>query len=232
MVGLGALINLTDVHGTTPLMDLVRNTENGTKVLTDLTLSGKRLLIDAQNCTGETVLWRSLFHGRLDTTQILLKNDKANAGLLTRVQGSLADYFVGSFGFRPFGITVTNYRKRPLMKTLPPIFAPLLFDSPCCLNERNKTGQKNGPLKLSMLDKFSVSVFNQVIKSFIAPIIDNFQAQIGPESVVEALEDLIEIHTDYKHLIEEKVFQPVNLLPLMFGHVSSGLRQICIRYYS
>ena len=64
MVSLGALINLTDVHGTTPLMDVIKNTENATKIHSNLTLFGKRLLIDAQNCTGETALWRSLFNGR------------------------------------------------------------------------------------------------------------------------------------------------------------------------
>ena len=64
MVSLGALINLTDVHGTTPLMDVIKNTENATKIHSDLTLFGKRLLIDAQNCTGETAIWRSLFNGR------------------------------------------------------------------------------------------------------------------------------------------------------------------------
>ena len=64
MVSLGALINLTDVHGTTPLMDVIKNTENATKIHSDLTLFGKRLLIDAQNCSGETAIWRSLFNGR------------------------------------------------------------------------------------------------------------------------------------------------------------------------
>ena len=64
MVSLGALINLTDVHGTTPLMDVIKNTDTAIKIHSDLTLFGKRLLIDAQNCTGETALWRSLFHGR------------------------------------------------------------------------------------------------------------------------------------------------------------------------
>ena len=96
--------------------------------------------------------------------------------------------FVGSFGFRPFGIGVSAYtKKRPSMKSLPALLAPLLFDSPCNLTERNKTGQKNGPLKLSMLDKYSVTAYNQVIKAYITP----FVSKLSPEEVNEYLGELI-----------------------------------------
>ena len=76
MVSLGALINLTDVHGTTPLMDVIKNTENATKIHSDLTLFGKRLLIDAQNCTGETAIWRSLFNGRFVNNTVWPVNER------------------------------------------------------------------------------------------------------------------------------------------------------------
>ena len=41
MVSMGALVNLTDVHGTTPLMDLIRNSDNTLRIHADLTVSGK-----------------------------------------------------------------------------------------------------------------------------------------------------------------------------------------------
>ena len=41
MVTLGALVNLTDVHGTTPFMDLVKNTDNAIRIHSDLLLRGK-----------------------------------------------------------------------------------------------------------------------------------------------------------------------------------------------
>ena len=110
MVSMGALVNLTDVHGTTPLMDLIRNSDNTLRIHADLTVSGKvsisflkcsnfvikseffqRLLFDAQNCTGETALWRSMFYGKMDCTSLLLY-DNSNTALQTRVQGSLADF--------------------------------------------------------------------------------------------------------------------------------------------
>ena len=93
------------------------------------------------------------------------------------------------------------------MKALPPLLAPLLFDSPCNLTERNKTGQKNGPLKLSMLDKYSVTAYNQVIKANITP----FVSQLTPDDVNEYIEELIKTHTDYKHLIEDELFKTNDL---------------------
>jgi hypothetical protein len=41
MVTLGALVNLTDVHGTTPFMDLVRNTDRAVQTHSDLSRLGK-----------------------------------------------------------------------------------------------------------------------------------------------------------------------------------------------
>ena len=131
--------------------------------------------------------------------------------------------FVGSFGFRPFGIGVSAYtKKRPSMKSLPALLAPLLFDSPCNLTERNKTGQKNGPLKLSMLDKYSVTAYNQVIKAYITP----FVSKLSPEEVNEYLGELIKTHTDYTHLIEDELFKIQDLGQMLFGN---ALQQKCIR---
>ena len=139
--------------------------------------------------------------------------------------------FVGSFGFKPFGINLSAaLKKRPLIKQLPPLVSPLLYDSPCSLNERNKTGQNNGPLKLCMIDKYSVGVLNQVIKTYIAPVVDTYQRKIGCDEVGQLISDLVKIHTDYRHLVEERIFQPNTLVPLMFGNISSGLRQLTIRH--
>ena len=41
-VTLGALVNLTDVHGTTPFMDLIKNTDVAVKVYRDLNHHQKR----------------------------------------------------------------------------------------------------------------------------------------------------------------------------------------------
>ena len=82
--------NFLDVHGTTPFMDLVKNTEEAVKIYESLNHHQKRVLIDAQNCCGETALWRSMFHGRLDCSKLLLE-ENANTVFCARVQESPAD---------------------------------------------------------------------------------------------------------------------------------------------
>ena len=89
-VTLGALVNLTDVHGTTPFMDLIKNTDVAVKVYRDLNHHQKRVLIDAENCCNETSLWRAMFHGRLDCSEMLI-NEGANTALAARIQESPAD---------------------------------------------------------------------------------------------------------------------------------------------
>ena len=87
---MGALVNLTDVHGTTPFMDLIKNTDVAVKVYRDLNHHQKRVLIDAENCCNETSLWRAMFHGRLDCSEMLI-NEGANTALAARIQESPAD---------------------------------------------------------------------------------------------------------------------------------------------
>ena len=55
MVTLGALVNLTDVHGTTPFMDLIKSTDNALRIHSDLLLRGKvRLVISiVEECSSQ-----------------------------------------------------------------------------------------------------------------------------------------------------------------------------------
>ena len=161
-------------------MDLVKNTDEAVKIYESLNHHQKRVLIDAQNCCGETALWRSMFHGRMDCSKLLLE-ENANTVFCARVQESPADsvslkenwllisrkkidfrslfQFIGSYGFRPFGFNAQLLKKRSVIKSLPALFAPLLFDSPCISTEREKFGEQNETLRVCMLDKFFVSVY-------------------------------------------------------------------------
>ena len=71
-------------------MDLVKNTDEAVKIYESLNHHQKRVLIDAQNCCGETALWRSMFHGRMDVSKLLL-DENANTVFCARVQESPAD---------------------------------------------------------------------------------------------------------------------------------------------
>ena len=117
-----------------------------------------------------------------------------------------------------------------MIKTLPALFAPLLFDSPCIAAERDvTTGDQNETMKVCMLDKFSVKIFNQVVDKYLSPLVDSCDPGFSREEMSQILVNLIKNHTDYKHLIDEKIFQPQSLVQLMFGKLSSGLRQLAVR---
>lgn len=110
MITLGALINLTDVHGTTPYMDVIRNTNCAVKIYNDFIVNGKvsvshmrfklasyaqlfpfqRVLIDAQNCVGETSFWKAMIFGKLECAKLLI-DESVNTSLLARVRESNAD---------------------------------------------------------------------------------------------------------------------------------------------
>jgi hypothetical protein len=47
--------------------------------------------------------------------------------------------------------------------------------------------------------------------------------------VERTLHELLKAHTAYKHLTEDKVFGRIAIIPLLFGRLSGGLRQLCIR---
>ena len=117
------------------------------------------------------------------------------------------------------------------MKTLPALFAPLLFDSPCISTERENFGDQNETLKVCMLDKFSVEVFNKVVDKYLSPLVDSCDHNPGfsSQEISTILVNMIKIHTDYRHLIENKIFQPMSLVQLMFGNFTSGLRQLAVR---
>ena len=121
-----------------------------------------------------------------------------------------------------------------MIKSLPALFAPLLFDSPCISTEREKFGEQNETLRVCMLDKFSVEVFNKVVNKYMSPLVDSNceddpQVGFGNEELSNILVNLIKNHTDYRHLIDNKIFQPSALVQLMFGNLTSGLRQQAVR---
>ena len=90
-------------------MDLVKNTDEAVKIYESLNHHQKRVLIDAQNCCGETALWRSMFHGRMDVSKLLL-DENANTVFCARVQESPADSVSFLLDFWNFISTRTNFR--------------------------------------------------------------------------------------------------------------------------
>ena len=119
------------------------------------------------------------------------------------------------------------------MRSIPAVVAPILCDSPCFtatkrpipFNNPDKNEFYSIPNKKR--NKFSVKTINNVIRTYISPLVD--KGWFCQNELDQWIRKHIITHTDYRNLTENKVFQEDSMIPLMFGHLSSGLRQQCLR---
>ena len=229
MVQKGGLINLTDVHGTTPYMDVIKYTDRALGTYIEMKNLGKHVSLDVQNCSGDYALFRALFQGQLDTANLILhESESILPKRKTRVQESRQKRPSRQFRFSNF------FRRKPPIHNIPAFLAPILCDSPCFTTEkscndlfisRNTHFSDSAPSRKRL--RFSVQNVNSVIRRFISPLVDKgWFCQNGLEQWTR---NHIITHTYYKNLVDNKVFQDDALIPLMFGHFSSGLRQQCLR---
>lgn len=117
------------------------------------------LLLDAQNCSGESALFRAMFQGKRSITHLLL-DEGASSFSMARVQKSYtqSQCFVGLMSY---------LHRPPSISNLPSLLAPMLGDSPCLKQVCKRLKAKPGEVK-----DFSVPVFNQIVRQRISPFID------------------------------------------------------------
>ena len=72
-----------------------------------------------------------------------------------------------------------------------------------------------------------MKTFNKIATEFISPLVD--RGWFCTREVERTLHELLKVHTVFKHLTENKVFQEIAIISIMFGNHSGGLRQMCIR---
>ena len=75
--------------------------------------------------------------------------------------------------------------------------------------------------------RFAVKTFNNIATKFVSPLVD--RGWFCTREVERTLHELLKVHTMFKHLTEDKVFQEIAIITIMFGNHSGGLRQRCIR---
>ena len=224
----GALINLTDVHGTTPFMDVIRYTDRAIGTYVEMKSLGKQLNLDVQNCSGDCALFRALFRGQLDTATLVLNEGEASIiSRETRVQEAKPKRPSRQFRFSSY------FRRKSPIRSIPAVIAPILCDSPCFTSNRRQASfsryDKNDFYNTSnrKRTKFAVQTINNVIRAYISPLVD--KGWFCQNELDQWIRKHIITHTDYRNLTENKVFQEDSMIPLMFGHLSSGLRQQCLR---
>ena len=75
----GAHINITDVHGSSPFMDVVASTDNAAEVYAMSLSMGQDLRLDVQNCVKESALYRAYYYGKPEVVNMILNiNDPDN----------------------------------------------------------------------------------------------------------------------------------------------------------
>ena len=117
-------------------------------------------------------------------------------------------------------------RRPPTITNLPALLAPLLCDS-AFFKWRRAYNRRSNNSSLPIRSKFNVELFNEAIRTKIAPFVD--LGWFCTREVEKTILELVKVHTQFKHLTEEKVFQEIAIIPMMFGNLSGGLRQACVR---
>ena len=120
-------------------------------------------------------------------------------------------------------------RRPPCISNLPALLAPFLGNSSCFTRAAASLSVPGAHVSRQSQHKrrFSVRTFNKIAAEFIAPLVD--RGWFCTREVERTLHELLKVHTSFKHLTEDKVFQEIAIITIMFGNLSGGLRQRCIR---
>ena len=213
MLELGANVNIADVHNTTPVMDVISLGDQARALASLALLSSQSLMLDSDNCSLQSALWRSVFQGHSSLSRHLIA---AGAGQASSARVEAIT--------RHGGCSRVS-RHQTIRATVPSLLAPLLSDSPCTANlharlPRRRTGQ---PAAM----EFSSHAVSHVCRHAVAPLVDTGHLQ--PEQVAGLVAGLISQQTDHQCAGDSAVVEPAAVLPLMFGELSAGLRQLAVR---
>ena len=209
MLEKGANVNLADVHNTTPIMDII-SLGDQSRARHWLGLL-QPLMLDIENCSLQSGLWRSVFQGH---SLLSLDLIKAGAGQSSASRVEMIT--------RP---APRISRHSGIKTTVPALLSPLLSDSPCTAQlharlPRRRSGQGGH-------QEFSYHAVSHVCRHCIAPAVDAGQLQTS--HVQGLVSSLIGQQTDHGTAGDSAVVDPASLIPLMFGQLGAGLRQLAVR---
>jgi len=212
MLELGANVNHADVHNTTPLMDIIMlgDQHRAMAGMVSMQAGGRSLLLDSQNCSLQSALWRAIFQGHTSLALQLVRSG-ASQGCSARVE--------------PLSRPVTRIPRHPTIKaTVPALLAPFLHDSPCTANlnarlPKKRTGRTT--------HEYSALASIHLARNTLAPLVDKGYMQ--DQAVADLTSTLIRLNTDHTQAGDSNVVDSKAIIPLMFGELSAGLRQLAVR---
>ncbi|KAK3888448.1 hypothetical protein Pcinc_007476 [Petrolisthes cinctipes] len=206
-------LDQADLHGNTPLMDaiLLTNPQDCMTLYHAMRAAGRRLDLNATNCCGETPLFRAAFVGAVG-----LAARMCGDGAFTSATVCLSQIPMSCSNCCDFDLRLMM-QAAPVLTT--PLLAPLLADAPARLRYSHVPARELGP-RLARPHKHLI---DKVVAAGVSPLVD-----LGClTNVASHLATLLGL-TNFQHLAEGPV-ATADLQVLMFGQLSAGLRQLCVR---
>ena len=215
MLELGANVNLADVHNTTPLMDVIAlgDEPRARRELGRLRASGREILVDNQNCSLQSAVWRAMHQGMAGLVGDLV-GEEGRGGTGARVE-ALPRHAASARLPRPGAIRCG----------VPPLLAPYLADSPVTANLHARLPRRRHGR--ATVHEYSAGAMEHVTRCLVAPAVD--RGWLQEPGVTERLVELVRQHTAHTAAADPGVVDPAALLPLMFGQLTAGLRQLAVR---
>ncbi|KAK8744262.1 hypothetical protein OTU49_000706 [Cherax quadricarinatus] len=208
-------LNLCDIHGNSPLMDaILRNDcEKSLSLYEAMCDTVDFIDVNMHNCCGETALFRAAFVGAIDLASRLCEY---GAQIQTNV--SLSQVPI-TYPFQCLGCS--SSRIQHILHLSTPLLAPLLADAPTRLRYTHVSSQ-DFEAEISRPHKHLI---DKIVSSSVSPLID--KGCFNNQAVASEVTSLLSL-SNFERLRDGRI-QPTDLILLMFGQVSAGLRQLCIR---
>lgn len=211
-------LNLCDLHGSTPLMDtILRNSpENSLTIYEAMCDTADTVDINACDCCGETALFRAVFAG---ATEMAVRLCEDGAYLRTVVCLSQVPMSTCREPRDSARLIYSGLLLDGVSPMTTPFLASLLADSLVRLRYSHVSTQDSS----SDIFHPHKHLLDKIISASVSPLVDHgcFSNEIVASEVKTLLES-----ADYYILGQ---VNPTDLLTLMFGQVSCGLRQLCVR---
>ncbi|XP_021919173.1 uncharacterized protein LOC110829602 isoform X1 [Zootermopsis nevadensis] len=220
----GGDLNQANLHRTTPLMDLIMSSPADLAMDVLYNIWKKKPDISSlqyKNCANETALWRSMFAGSPTVATELLHRGASPA---PRAKIAAAN------SFRCSDLVNRQFAEERAVSAVSAMLAPLLQDSSPYLRHRSVCLFHNFEFSRNLYP-FHVQLLDKVFSCAISPVVDNTAvSQCFPQVVLDEIEKFIHEETHFSFdSLQLSAIRPQDVMILMFGKLSAGLQQLCVR---
>lgn len=176
--------------------------------------------LEAQNCSNETALWRAMLAGSPRVATELLHQ---GASPTPRAIISIAKWHkISKIGGLP-------YTQEIAINGISAILAPLLQDSSPYVRHTAAVSSKFDINEAPY--SFHVDLLDKVFSCAISPVVDSIAVyECFPETVLDEVEKIVHEETQFPFdSFSSPGIKPQDAVTFMFGKLSAGLQQLCVR---